>query len=137
MCTSSMASSFTKSAQSFVKYVSLGQAPAGVGAFVPLGALMRWSTLTSARIESIEQPHVRAGARHSLVAAGVIGIRARHDDVADRLRAQLADGCDEPVSYGSRLGVDDDDGLGAYLNGRVAARSGDHVDVALNGQHLE
>ena len=47
-----MASSFTNSAQSFVKYVSLGQLPAGVGAFVPLGPLMRWSTLTCAMIDA-------------------------------------------------------------------------------------
>ena len=36
-----------------------------------------------------------------------------------------------------RFGVDDDDGLGADLHGRVAAAAGDHVDVALHRQNLE
>ena len=91
----------------------------------------------AARIERVDEAHVRACARHRLVAARVLGVGARVDDVADRFRAELRDRSEQLVADRRRLRIDDHDGLVPDLHGRVAARARDHEHVALRRQNLE
>ena len=74
-----------------------------------------------------EQRLPRLGQR--LVAADVIGIGARVDDVADRPRRELLDRGHDRAGLRGLPGVHDDDAVLADLDADVGARTGDHEEV--------
>ena len=78
-----------------------------------------------------------AGLADVLVAADVIGVDVRVDDVADRSARQRADRRQNLVRQRRVLRVDDEHAVLADLDGDVAAGADQHVDVALRRQHLD
>ena len=63
------------------------------------------------------------------VAADVVGVHARVDDVADRKRRQPADRSQHLVRRRGGTGVDEDHALGSDLHDDVTAGAANHVDV--------
>ena len=80
-----------------------------------------------------------AGLGDRLVAADVIAVHVRVDDVADRRVADRADGGEDLRAERRELRVDDHDAFGADVDGRVAAGADEHVDVVahLDGVDLD
>src|SRR5690606_35240648 len=70
-----------------------------------------------------------AGETQVRVAAGVIAVMMRVDDVADRLVGELPDRGEDLVGERSELRVDDQHAVVADLHGNVAAGPDEHVDI--------
>ena len=70
-----------------------------------------------------------SGPGELLVAADVVGVHARVDDVADGQRRQTPDRRQHLVGHRRRTGVDEDDAVGSDLHDDVAAGAADDVEV--------
>ena len=90
----------------------------------------------------MSREHVAAGDRRAglldvLVAADVIRVDVRVDDVADRPLRERADRREDLVRHRRVLRVHDQHAVGADLHGDVAAGADQHVDVALRRLHVD
>jgi hypothetical protein len=80
---------------------------------------------------------IHPGDTKLLVAAVVILVRRRVDDVVDRTVRKGMDGLEDLVAHLRGSGIDEQHALGADLYGDVAGSTGNHEDVALDGEHCE
>ncbi len=81
--------------------------------------------------------HIASRNRHALpgdrfVAANVIRMDVRINDVADGLLGDRADGCEDLVAVRSDARIDEQDPIIARLHRDVAARADDHVNLPLH-----
>jgi len=67
------------------------------------------------------------------VAANVIGVRVRVDDMANGSGRQLTERCEHRISVLRRAGIDENRAESTDLHGDIRSTADDHVDVALNG----
>ena len=77
-----------------------------------------------------------AGLADRDVAAGVIGMKVRVDDVPNRLVGQLLDRREQLLAHLRGAGIDDEHALVTDLDRDVAAGAEQHVDVALHREHV-
>ena len=77
-----------------------------------------------------------SGLRQFLVAARVIPMHMRIDDVTDRLVGNGSDRRQHLVAEPRIHRVHQQNAFFTHLHGDVAARAHQHVDVALHGQHV-
>ena len=71
------------------------------------------------------------------VAADMVGVHARVDDVTDGKRRQSPDPRQDAVRHRRRAGVHEDDALGSGLHDDVAARSADDIEIRPELNHIE
>ena len=130
------------------KNVSVGHAACGT-AFCPVAFTIRFSAFSCAKnprrvggrgsdvADDVAAGTVSAGLGDRLVAADVIAMKVRVDDVADRLVAQRADRRQQLVAHVGELRVDDHHAVVADLDRRVAAGADQHVDAAADGHDVD
>ena len=85
--------------------------------------------------ERVDRCRGRRGER--LIAAHVIEIGRRIDDVANRRLRNGADRRQQLVAHGARVGIDDEHGVVAHLHHHVAAAAGQQVHTPLHRQHFD
>ena len=69
--------------------------------------------------------------------AGVRVVGARVDDLANRLVRHLADRGDHLLAHRCHARVHDEHAIRIDLQSDVCSRPGDHMNVALNGDHFD
>ena len=123
--------------------VSVGQAAKGNGEDWPVGALIRFNTFSAASIATgplkmkfrgnslaIASNDVWPARRNGLVAADVIRVSARVDDVSNRTWRDFPDRRNHRVGRRPPTPVSTSDhAVAAHLNGDVAAGAGNHVEI--------
>ena len=67
----------------------------------------------------------------------MIGVKTGVDDELNRLGAELMNGGDHFVGEIAGAGIDHHGAFVADLNGDIGAVAHQHVDIALNGQHVD
>ena len=75
----------------------------------------------------------RAELGHGFIAGGVVAMKMRVDDVANRQRAELCHGVDDLLMHRRVHGVDEEDSVAAGGDGDVALRRAAHQDVEVVG----
>ena len=80
---------------------------------------------------------VLPGPCDGLVAADMVGVGARVDQIADRPRTEFSDGIDDGGSARGGPGVDHHRTVDANLHGNVAARAHQHVEIGPQLKDLE
>ena len=88
------------------------------------------------RKERAKKTRILAGCVELQIAAGVIRMEAGIDDELNRLVAEFADRRNHFIGQFARACVDDQRALVADLHGDVAVLAHQHVDTALDRQHM-
>ena len=78
-----------------------------------------------------------AGLGNLFVPAGVVGVRAGIDDVANGSVRQPLDGCEHSVGELLRTRIHDDGADRTHLDGDVRAGAGNHVEIRPDLYHLQ